>query len=127
MHQIFARSTEERRYECLPALATGRFAGCLGLTEPDRGSDPCGMITRAMKVDGGLKPTSARNRLSNSPIADVLAARAKSGGHGGNGVSDKCGAFQHVTNLESVNTHEGTHGIHALIPGRGITGLQAIQ
>lgn len=287
MHPIFAYGSEEQRKKFLPKLASGEWVGCFGLTEPDHGSDPGGMITRAVKVDGGYKLTGAKNWITNSPIADVFVVWAKSeehGGkirgfilekgakglaapkidgkfslrasitgmiqmdevftpeenllpnvqglagpfgclnrarygiswgamgaaeacfhaardytmdrkqfgkplaqtqliqkkmadmqteialglmgslrlgrlmdanehsaelislmkrnncgkaleiarhardiHGGNGVSDEYGVIQHVMNLEAVNTYEGTHDIHALILGRGITGLQAFQ
>ena len=288
MYPIFAYGTEEQRRKYLPKLATGEFVGCFGLTEPDHGSDPGSMITRAVKVDGGYKLTGAKNWISNSPIADVFVVWAKSDGHdgkirgfvmekgakglaapkiegkfslrasitgmimmdevfvpdenllpnvsgagrtvrlpergtlwhqlgrhgrrrgllargapptrwivnssesrlrprswsrkkladmqteislgllgslrlgrmmdahenspelislvkrnncgkaltiareardmhGGNGVSDEYGVIQHVMNLEAVNTYEGTHDIHALILGRGMTGLQAFQ
>ncbi|EBA06847.1 acyl-CoA dehydrogenase [Sagittula stellata] len=287
MHPIFAYGTEEQRQKYLPKLASGEFVGCFGLTEPDHGSDPGSMITRAVKVDGGYRLSGAKNWISNSPIADVFIVWAKSeahGGkikgfvldkgadglaapkiegkfslrasitgmimmdevfvpeenllphaeglagpfgclnrarygigwgamgaaeacwhaartytmdrkqfgkplaatqliqkkladmqteislgllaalrlgrmmdahensaelislvkrnncgkalaiareardmHGGNGVSDEYGVIQHVMNLEAVNTYEGTHDVHALILGRGITGLQAFQ
>lgn len=287
MHPIFAYGSEEQRRKYLPKLASGEWVGCFGLTEPDHGSDPGSMITRAKKVDGGFLLSGAKNWITNSPIADVFIIWAKSDAHndkirgfilekgmpglsapkidgkfslrasitgmiqmdevmvpdenllpeveglagpfgclnrarfgigwgamgaaeacwhaartytmdrkqfgkplaqtqliqkkladmqteislgllgalqlgrlmdshdysaelislvkrnncgkalaiareardmhGGNGVSDEYGVIQHVMNLEAVNTYEGTHDIHALILGRGQTGLQAFQ
>lgn len=83
MHPIFAYGTEEQRQKYLPKLATGELVGCFGLTEPDHGSDPGGMITRAAKVDGGYKLSGAKNWITNSPIADVFVIWAKSEEHGG--------------------------------------------
>lgn len=287
MHPIFAYGSEDQRRKYLPKLASGEWVGCFGLTEPDHGSDPGSMITRAKKVDGGFLLSGAKNWITNSPIADVFIIWAKSDAHsdkirgfilekgmpglsapkidgkfslrasitgmiqmdevmvpdenllpeveglagpfgclnrarfgigwgamgaaeacwhaartytmdrkqfgkplaqtqliqkkladmqteislgllgalqlgrlmdshdysaelislvkrnncgkalaiareardmhGGNGVSDEYGVIQHVMNLEAVNTYEGTHDIHALILGRGQTGLQAFQ
>ena len=287
MHPIFAYGTEEQRNKYLPKLASGEWVGCFGLTEPDHGSDPGGMVTRAKPADGGYLISGAKNWITNSPIADVFVIWAKSEAHdnkikgfvlekgmkglnapkiegkfslrasttgmiqmdevfvpeenllpnvsglagpfgclnrarygiswgamgaaeacwhqarqytldrkqfgkplaanqliqkkladmqteislgllgslrlgrmmddhtapaelislmkrnncgkalaiareardmhGGNGVSDEYGVIRHVMNLEAVNTYEGTHDVHALILGRGQTGLQAFQ
>jgi glutaryl-CoA dehydrogenase len=287
MHPIFAYGTDEQRKKYLPKLASGEHVGCFGLTEPDHGSDPGSMLTRAKKVDGGYLLSGAKNWITNSPIADVFVVWAKSDDHdnkikgfvlekgmkglnapkiegkfslrasttgmiqmdevfvpdenllpnvaglagpfgclnrarfgiawgamgaaeacwhaarsytmerkqfgkplaqmqlvqkkladmqteislgllgalrlgrmfddhtasaelislmkrnncgkalaiaresrdmhGGNGVSDEYGVIRHVMNLEAVNTYEGTHDVHALILGRGQTGLQAFQ
>lgn len=287
MHPIFAYGTDEQRTKYLPKLSSGELIGCFGLTEPDHGSDPGGMLTRAKKVDGGYLLSGAKNWITNSPIADVFIVWAKSDSHdnkikgfildkgmkgleapkiegkfslrasttgmiqmqdvfvpeenllphvsglagpfgclnrarfgiswgvigaaeacwfaarqytmdrkqfgkplaatqliqkkladmqteislgllgalrlgrmfddhtasaelislmkrnncgkaldiarvardmhGGNGISDEYGVIRHVMNLEAVNTYEGTHDIHALILGRGQTGLQAFQ
>jgi len=287
MHPIFAFGSEEQRQKYLPKLASGEWVGCFGLTEPDHGSDPGGMLTRAKKVDGGYLLSGAKNWITNSPVADVFVVWGKSDAHdnkirgfvlekgmkglvapkidgkfslrasttgmiqmdevfvpeenllpnvsglagpfgclnrarygiswgamgaaeacwhaareytmdrqqfgkplaanqliqkkladmqteislglqgslrlgrmmddhtasselislmkrnncgkaldiarnsrdmhGGNGVSDEYGVIRHVMNLEAVNTYEGTHDIHALILGRGQTGLQAFQ
>ncbi|MEM7547288.1 MAG: acyl-CoA dehydrogenase [Pseudomonadota bacterium] len=83
MHPIFAYGTEEQRKKYLPKLATGEWVGCFGLTEPDHGSDPGGMLTRAKEVDGGYLISGAKNWISNSPIADVFVIWAKSDKHGG--------------------------------------------
>ncbi|MEM7524661.1 MAG: acyl-CoA dehydrogenase [Pseudomonadota bacterium] len=83
MHPIFAYGTEDQRKKYLPKLASGEWVGCFGLTEPDHGSDPGGMITRAREVDGGYLVSGAKNWISNSPIADVFVIWAKSDKHGG--------------------------------------------
>lgn len=83
MHPIFAYGTEEQRQKFLPKLASGEWVGCFGLTEPDHGSDPGGMLTRATKVDGGYLVSGAKNWITNSPIADVFIIWAKSDAHDG--------------------------------------------
>jgi glutaryl-CoA dehydrogenase len=77
MYPIYAYGTEEQREKYLPKLATGEWIGCFGLTEPDHGSDPGGMLTRAKAVDGGYRLTGAKMWISNSPIADVFIVWAK--------------------------------------------------
>ncbi|NKN37923.1 acyl-CoA dehydrogenase [Agrobacterium sp. a22-2] len=81
MHPIFAYGTDEQRAKYLPKLASGEWVGCFGLTEPDHGSDPSSMITRAKKVDGGYLVSGAKNWITNSPIADVVVVWAKSDAH----------------------------------------------
>ncbi len=81
MHPIYAYGTEEQRQKYLPKLASGELVGCFGLTEPDHGSDPAGMLTRAKKVDGGYLISGAKNWITNSPIADVFVVWAKSDAH----------------------------------------------
>ncbi len=83
MHPIFAYGTEAQRQKFLPKLASGEMVGCFGLTEPDHGSDPGGMISRAKPVDGGYLVSGAKNWITNSPIADVCVIWAKSDAHGG--------------------------------------------
>jgi glutaryl-CoA dehydrogenase len=83
MHPINAYGTEEQKRKYLPKLATGEWVGCFGLTEPDAGSDPGGMRTRAAKIDGGYKLTGSKMWITNSPIADVFVVWAKSEAHGG--------------------------------------------
>jgi glutaryl-CoA dehydrogenase len=78
MHPIHAYGTEAQRRAYLPRLATGEIIGCFGLTEPDHGSDPGGMQTRAEKIDGGYRLTGAKMWITNSPIADVFIVWAKS-------------------------------------------------
>jgi glutaryl-CoA dehydrogenase len=77
MHPIHAYGTEAQRRAYLPRLATGEIIGCFGLTEPDHGSDPGGMQTRAEKIDGGYRLTGAKMWITNSPIADVFIVWAK--------------------------------------------------
>ncbi|OYX52382.1 MAG: acyl-CoA dehydrogenase [Sphingomonas sp. 32-66-10] len=83
MHPIHAYGTEEQKRKYLPKLASGEWVGCFGLTEPDAGSDPAGMRTRAEKIDGGYRLTGAKMWITNSPIADVFVVWAKSDAHGG--------------------------------------------
>jgi len=77
MHPIYAYGTEEQRQKYLPKLATGELVGCFGLTEPDHGSDPAGMKTRARTVDGGYSLSGSKMWITNSPIADVFVVWAK--------------------------------------------------
>jgi glutaryl-CoA dehydrogenase len=83
MHPIHAYGSEEQRQKYLPGLAKGEIVGCFGLTEPDAGSDPGGMRTRAQKVQGGYVLSGAKTWITNSPIADVFVVWAKSEAHGG--------------------------------------------
>jgi len=77
MHPIYAYGTEEQRMKYLPKLASGEWIGCFGLTEPDVGSDPNNMKTRATKVDGGYILKGAKMWITNSPVADVFVVWAK--------------------------------------------------
>jgi glutaryl-CoA dehydrogenase len=77
MVPIFEFGTEALRQKYLPKLATGEWIGCFGLTEPNHGSDPASMVTRAKKVPGGYSLTGAKMWISNSPIADVFVVWAK--------------------------------------------------
>ncbi|HEV2079260.1 MAG TPA: acyl-CoA dehydrogenase [Allosphingosinicella sp.] len=83
MHPIHAYGSEEQRCKYLPKLATGEWVGCFGLTEPDAGSDPGGMRTRAEKIDGGYRLSGTKMWITNSPIADVFVVWAKSDAHEG--------------------------------------------
>ena len=83
MHPIHAYGTEAQKAKYLPRLATGEWVGCFGLTEPDAGSDPGSMRTRAAKIDGGYRLTGTKMWITNSPIADVLVVWAKSDAHEG--------------------------------------------
>ena len=83
MYPIYAYGSEEQRQKYLPKLATGEWIGCFGLTEPDAGSDPAGMKTRAVKTEGGYVLNGSKMWISNSPIADVFVVWAKSEAHGG--------------------------------------------
>jgi len=77
MYPIYAYGSEAQRRKYLPRLASGEIVGCFGLTEPDSGSDPGSMVTRAEKVAGGYKLNGAKTWISNSPIADVAVVWAK--------------------------------------------------
>ena len=77
MLPIFEFGSEETRRKYLPKLATGEWIGCFGLTEPNHGSDPGSMVTRARKVDGGWSLTGSKMWITNSPIADVFVVWAK--------------------------------------------------
>ncbi len=77
MYPIYTYGTEEQREKYLPKLATGEWIGCFGLTEPDAGSDPGGMLTRARSVDGGYVLNGAKMWISNAPLADVFVVWAK--------------------------------------------------
>lgn len=81
MFPIHHFGTTEQKQKYLPKLATGEFIGCFGLTEPDAGSDPSGMKTRAVKTKTGYKLTGSKTWISNSPIADVFVVWAKSAEH----------------------------------------------
>ena len=83
MYPIHAYGSEEQRMKYLPKLSSGEFIGCFGLTEPDAGSDPAGMKTRAVKTANGYKLTGSKMWISNAPIADVFVVWAKSEEHGG--------------------------------------------
>ena len=77
MYPIYAYGSEEQKQKYLPKMASGEWIGCFGLTEPDHGSDPGGMVTRARKVEGGYSMSGAKMWISNSPIADVFVVWAK--------------------------------------------------
>jgi glutaryl-CoA dehydrogenase len=77
MHPILAYGTPAQRRKYLPKLARGEMVGCFGLTEPDHGSDPGSMVTRAEKAPGGFTLTGAKTWISNSPIADIALVWAK--------------------------------------------------
>lgn len=83
MFPIYHWGSEEQRQKYLPKLASGEWVGCFGLTEPDAGSDPAGMKTRAVKTAKGYKLTGSKMWISNSPIADVFVVWAKSEAHDG--------------------------------------------
>ncbi|WP_029353910.1 acyl-CoA dehydrogenase [Bosea sp. 117] len=82
MYPIYAYGDEAQKRKYLPRLATGEFVGCFGLTEPDAGSDPAGMRTRAEKIDGGYRLTGSKMWITNAPVADVAVVWAKSAAHG---------------------------------------------
>jgi glutaryl-CoA dehydrogenase len=77
MHAIYAYGSEAHRRKYLPKMATGELLGCFGLTEPDHGSDPGSMVTRAEKVSGGYGLTGAKTWITNAPVADIAVVWAK--------------------------------------------------
>ena len=83
MYPIFAYGSEEQRRKYLPGLSSGELVGCFGLTEPDAGSDPGGMRTKAVKTGNGYRLSGSKMWITNSPIADVFVVWAKSDQHGG--------------------------------------------
>jgi glutaryl-CoA dehydrogenase len=82
MYPIYAYGDETQRRKYLPKLASGEWVGCFGLTEPDAGSDPAGMKTRAEKIPDGYRLTGSKMWISNAPLADVFVIWAKSAAHG---------------------------------------------
>ena len=114
MHPIFAYGTDEQRNKYLPKLASGEMVGCFGLTEPDAGSDPASMLTRAKKVDGGYAISGAKNWITNSPIADVFIVWAKSDDHDG-----KIKGFILEKGMKGLNAPkiEGKFSLRASITG----------
>ena len=105
MHPIHAYGSEAQRQKYLPKLATGEWVGCFGLTEPNHGSDPASMLTRATPVDGGYLLKGAKMWITNSPIADVFVVWAKKADPDG-----KVG---------------GQESIHGFILEKGMKGLTA--
>ncbi len=83
MHPIFTYGSEGQKQRYLPKLSSGEWIGCFGLTEPDAGSDPGAMRTRAAKIDGGFRLNGSKTWISNAPIADVFVIWAKSDAHDG--------------------------------------------
>ena len=81
MYPISIFGTEQQKHKYIPRLASGEIIGCFGLTEPDHGSDPGGMVTTAMKTDGGWIMNGAKMWITNSPIADVAVVWAKAKEH----------------------------------------------
>ena len=114
MHPIFAYGSEDQRKKYLPKLASGEWVGCFGLTEPDHGSDPGSMITRAKKVDGGYLVSGAKNWITNSPIADVFVIWAKSDAH-----DNKIRGFVLEKGMKGLNAPkiEGKFSLRASITG----------
>ena len=83
MYPIHTYGSEAQKLRYLPKLASGEWIGCFGLTEPDAGSDPGRMRTRAVKSDGGYRLNGNKSWISNAPVADVFVIWAKSDAHGG--------------------------------------------
>jgi glutaryl-CoA dehydrogenase len=112
MYPIYAYGTEEQRERFLPGLATGELIGCFGLTEPDHGSDPGGMITRARACDGGYRVSGAKMWITNSPIADVFVVWAKTD-------DDKIRGFILTKDMQGLSAPkiEGKHALRASVTG----------
>jgi len=83
MYPIHAYGSESQKRKYLPKLASGEWIGCFGLTEPEAGSDPGAMTTRAAKTSGGYRLTGSKTWITNAPIADVFVVWAKSDAHDG--------------------------------------------
>ena len=113
MFPIYAYGTEEQRQKYLPKMATGEWIGCFGLTEPDFGSDPGGMVTRAKKTDGGYVLNGAKMWISNSPVADVMVVWAKCD-------DDKIRGFVLEKGMKGLSTPkiEGKLSLRASITGQ---------
>ncbi|MCP4427102.1 MAG: acyl-CoA dehydrogenase [Chloroflexi bacterium] len=107
MYPIYAYGTEEQRQKYLPKLASGEWVGCFGLTEPNHGSDPGSMETRATKVDGGWILHGAKMWITNSPMADVFVVWAKAYGEGDNAAGAKDG------DIRGFVLDKGTKGLSA--------------
>jgi len=114
MHPIYTYGTEDQRRKFLPKLATGEWVGCFGLTEPDHGSDPGSMVTRAKKVDGGFIVNGAKMWITNAPIADVCVVWAKSDAH-----DDQIKGFILERGMKGLSTPkiEGKFTLRASITG----------
>ncbi|MDF1722746.1 MAG: acyl-CoA dehydrogenase [Minwuia sp.] len=112
MHPIYAFGDEAQREKYLPKLASGEWVGCFGLTEPDHGSDPGGMKTRAKSVDGGYRVSGAKMWISNAPIADVFVVWAKTD-------DDKIRGFVLEKGMEGLSAPkiEGKLSLRASITG----------
>ena len=105
MHPINAYGTEAQREKYLPKLATGEWVGCFGLTEPNHGSDPASMLTRAKPVDGGYIVNGAKMWITNSPIADVFVVWAK--------LEDKDGQVGDQESIRGFVLEKGMQGLSA--------------
>ena len=105
MHPIHAYGTEAQREKYLPRLASGEWVGCFGLTEPNHGSDPASMLTRARPVEGGYLLTGSKMWITNSPIADVFVVWAKK--------------------VDPDGAAGGQENIHGFVLEKGMKGLSA--
>jgi glutaryl-CoA dehydrogenase len=112
MYPIYAFGGDAQKEKYLPGLASGELIGCFGLTEPDGGSDPSTMVTRAKKVDGGYKVSGAKQWITNSPIADVFVVWAKDD-------DGKVGGFILEKGMEGLSAPkiEGKFSLRASITG----------
>jgi glutaryl-CoA dehydrogenase len=112
MYPIQSYAQEHVKHRLLPKLASGELVGCFGLTEPDHGSDPGGMKTRAQKVDGGYLLSGSKTWITNSPIADVLVIWAKLDGKVTGFIIERDGA----TGLDTPKI-EGKFSLRASVTG----------
>ena len=114
MYPIHAFGSEQQKQKYLPKLASGEFIGCFGLTEPDSGSDPASMSTKAEKTANGYRLNGAKMWISNSPIADVFVVWAKSKAH-----DDKIRGFVLEKGMSGLTTPkiEGKLSLRASITG----------
>jgi len=114
MHPINAYGSEAQKQKYLPRLATGEWVGCFGLTEPDAGSDPAAMRTRAEKIEGGYRLNGAKMWITNSPIADLAVVWAKSAAH-----DDKIRGFIVERGMDGFSTPkiEGKLSLRASVTG----------
>ena len=112
MYPIYAYGTEAQRERFLPRLASGEWIGCFGLTEPDHGSDPGGMRTRARSCDGGYRLSGSKMWITNSPIADVFVVWAKTD-------DDKIRGFILTRDMDGLSAPkiEGKHALRASVTG----------
>ena len=122
MHPIYAYGDEAQRKKYLPKLASGEWVGCFGLTEPDFGSDPGGMRTRAEKISGGYRLSGTKLWITNAPIADVFVVWAKSAAHG-----DEIRGFVLDRGVKGLTTPkiEGKLSLRASVTGEiSLTGVE---
>jgi len=122
MYPIDAYGTEAQRQRYLPGLASGELVGCFGLTEPDAGSDPAAMRTRAERTGTGYRLTGNKTWISNSPFADVFVVWAKSDAHGG-----RIRGFVLERGMEGLSTPaiEGKLSLRASLTGEIV--LQGVE
>ncbi|MEM9578013.1 MAG: acyl-CoA dehydrogenase [Pseudomonadota bacterium] len=114
IYPIYAYGSEDQRKKYLPKLCSGEWIGCFGLTEPDAGSDPAGMKTRAVKTAKGYRLTGSKMWISNAPIADVFVVWAKSEAHG-----DKIRGFILEKGTKGLSAPKigGKHSLRASVTG----------
>ncbi len=112
MYPIYAYGSEEQRERFLPGLASGELIGCFGLTEPDHGSDPGSMVTRARSCEGGYRLSGAKMWITNSPIADVFVVWAKTD-------DDKIRGFILTKEMDGLTAPkiEGKHALRSSVTG----------
>ena len=112
MYPIYAYGSEEQRERFLPGLASGELIGCFGLTEPDHGSDPGSMVTRARSCEGGYRLSGAKMWITNSPIADVFVVWAKTD-------DDKIRGFILTKDMDGLTAPkiEGKHALRSSVTG----------